>query len=183
VAVQTKLTAPEYFAVTVEGDRTQLIDGEVVVNEPTPAHGDAQLVIVIALREWSRSSAGFGRAQLPIDVIVDDRNVYAPDVIWVADAERIHPEEGLEGLPDLAVEVRSPSTWRYDIGPKRTRYEQHGLPELWLVDRASHSVLVYRRSGPEAKEFDVDLEVTESETLTSPMLPGFSLPVAEIFAR
>jgi Uma2 family endonuclease len=183
VAVQTKLTVEEYFAVTVEGDRTQLIDGEVVVNDPKPPHADAQFEIVTALRRWTASPAGHGRAMLPIDVFVDPHNLYGPDAIWVADGARIDDARGLQGVPDLAVEIRSPSTWRYDIGPKRRRYEQHGLPELWLVDLTSRSVVVCRRGTPEAGEFDVNIELAESETLTSPMLPGFSLPVAEIFAR
>ena len=49
-------------------------------------------------------------------------------------------------MPDLAVEVRSPSTWRYDVGAKKDGYERHGLPELWLVDTEARSVLVYRRA-------------------------------------
>jgi Uma2 family endonuclease len=183
VALRTKLNVDQYFALTVEGDRTQLVDGELVVNEPKPPHARAQLVTVRALDDWVRASNGRGYAQLPIDVIVDRHNVFAPDVVWVADPARIDDDAGLKGLPDLAVEIRSPSTWRYDIGAKRFRYEQHGLPELWLVDLASRSVIVCRRSSPEAKTFDVTLELTEGETLTSPQLSGFALPVADAFAR
>jgi Uma2 family endonuclease len=183
VALRTKLDVDQYLSLTAEGDRTQLVDGELVVNEPKPPHARAQLQIVRALDDWTRSDSGHGYAQLPIDVVVDRHNVFAPDVVWVADAARVDDERGLEGLPDLAVEIRSPSTWRYDIGAKRFRYEQHGLPELWLVDLASRSVIVCRRSSPEAQAFDVTLELGEAETLTSPQLPGFAPPVADVFAR
>ena len=44
-------------------------------------------------------------------------------------------------MPDIAVEVRSPSTWRYDIGAKKSGYERRGLPELWLVDTRADEVL------------------------------------------
>jgi Uma2 family endonuclease len=81
------------------------------------------------------------------------------------------------------VEVRSPSTWRYDVGTKKATYERHGLPELWLVDTKSESVLVYRCSAPAVPEFDVALELAAGEVLMSPLLPGFALPVAEVFAR
>ncbi len=84
-------------------------------------------------------------------------------------------------MPDLAVEVRSPSTWRFDLGVKKTGYERHGLRELWLVDTLARTVLVYRRSTAGAAEFDVALEVSEDEQLTSPLLPGFELAVADIF--
>ena len=85
-------------------------------------------------------------------------------------------------VPDVAVEVRSPSTWRFDVGAKKANYESHGVAELWLVDTAADVVLVFRRSTAKAPHFDVSLELTASDTLSSPLLPGFSLPVGEIFA-
>lgn len=85
-------------------------------------------------------------------------------------------------LPDLAIEVRSPSTWRYDIGAKKAAYERHGLTELWLVDVDAAVVLVFRRSQPGGMAFDVSLEVGRGEGLSSPQLSGFSLAVNELFA-
>ena len=84
-------------------------------------------------------------------------------------------------LPDIAAEVRSPSTWRYDIGPKMARYEPYGLPELWLVDTAADEIIVFRRSTPRAG-FDVSLELARGDTLTSPLLPDFALALDELFA-
>lgn len=85
-------------------------------------------------------------------------------------------------LPDVVVEVRSPSTWRYDIGAKKAAYERGGLPELWLVDTAADVVLVFRRSSPKAATFDIALELTIEDELTSPLLPGFALPLRDLFA-
>jgi Uma2 family endonuclease len=85
-------------------------------------------------------------------------------------------------MPDLAVEVRSPSTWRYDVGAKKAGYERHGLPELWLVDTAAEAVLVFRRSDPAALAFDVALELVAGERLASPLLPGLGVDVAELFS-
>ena len=66
-------------------------------------------------------------------------------------------------------------------GMPLTGYERHGLPELWLVDTAADEALVFRRSGAAATTFDVSLELTRGDTLTSPLLPGFSLPLASLF--
>lgn len=84
-------------------------------------------------------------------------------------------------IPDLAVEVRSASTWRYDIGSKKAAYERAGLPELWLVDTAADVVLVFRRSAPTAVTFDLALELAVGEELTSPRLPGFTRSLRELF--
>ena len=75
------------------------------------------------------------------------------------------------------------STWRYDVGVKKRTYERLGLAELWLVDTASDTVLVYRRSSAEAAEFDVELELEVGESLTTPLLPGFSVDLAALFDR
>ena len=91
-------------------------------------------------------------------------------------------DRGPYPVPDLAVEVRSPSTWRFDIGRKKDNYERHGVAELWLVDTAADVVFVFRRSHPQAPHFDVSLDDGSDQTLTSPMLAGFSLPVGEVFA-
>jgi Uma2 family endonuclease len=178
-----RLTSEEYLA-RPEDHFTQLIDGEIVVTEPTLRHQAIVLFIVRRLADWVEAGSGRGQAGIPVNVILDKANVFGPDVWWVAEEHRPAPgDDNIEGPPDLAVEVRSPSTWRYDVGTKKATYERHGLPELWLVDTKSESVLVYRRSSPSSPELDVALKLVASEALTSPALPGFSLPVAEVFAR
>lgn len=57
------------------------------------------------------------------------------------------------------------------------------VPEVWYVDTASRTVLVFRRSSPEMSTFDVRTELGGDEPLTSPLLPGLSLPIGLIFAR
>jgi len=179
----TRMTAPEYHAVSVEGDRTQLVDGAVVVNEPKPIHSLLQERVLFALGSWIRAGVGRGLVIPPTSITMDDYNVYGPDIIWFSEA---HIPENLREypsrVPDLCVEIRSPGTWRYDVGTKKSVYEAGGLPELWLVDDAAETVLAFRRSNPEAPEFDVALELTGGDTLESPLLSRFALPVTELFA-
>jgi Uma2 family endonuclease len=103
-------------------------------------------------------------------------------VWWVSEARK--PRRGdldLDGLPDLVVEVRSPSTWRLDLGPKRARYGESGIAELWLVDTEVEVVTVHRRTAPGTIAYDVALDFGVGDTLASPLLPGFELPVADVF--
>jgi Uma2 family endonuclease len=184
VTATAQMTAEEFLARPEDpnGRRWQLIDGELVMNEPTPMHSDAQGCVYAALRAWSRETAGRGWVGLPMTVRLDERNVCEPDVVWYREARRPQREgPGPHALPDLVVGVRSPSTWRHDIGAKKTNYERHGAGELWLVDTASDVVFVLRRSQPKSSRFDVSLDFSPGETLTSPLLPGFELPVARIF--
>jgi Uma2 family endonuclease len=182
MATAERMTAERYYEITVEGDRKQLVDGRIVVNEPKAIHSILQTRLVIALGMWTQGGERRGLAMTPTDIRMDEYNVYGPDVLWFCQ-ERIPADlRGYpEHAPDLCVEIRSPSTWRYDIGAKKRVYEAGGLPELWLVDDVAETVLVYRRSAPCASEFDVAVEAGRGDTLESPMLPGFALPVDELF--
>ena len=180
----TRLTAEEYFALPPTEQRTQLIDGEIVVTEPSVRHQRLTGEIYLQLATWLKANPGHGEATLPLDVHLDDWNVFAPDVLFVLEADRPgRDDKRIVGPPALAVEVRSPSTWRYDVGTKKKTYERRGLAELWLVDTESDTVLVYRRSSPEAAEFDVALEIAPGEPLITPLIPGFALDLAELFDR
>lgn len=163
--------------------REELIDGRIVVNEPTWRHQQAATEILFALRHWIREGDGSGGANIPVDLRISDRDVLVPDVLWYADPAHVALDAPAQLVPpDLVVEVRSPSTWKYDLGPKRERYERWGVGELWLVDGRSRSVLVHRRSGPSHPALDVALELAEDGVLASPSLPGFALPVRDVFA-
>jgi Uma2 family endonuclease len=145
-------------------------------------HGRSQLVIGAAFEVWTNAAPDRGCAGPPIDVQLDERNVYGPDIVWYAQGRvprRTDPRP--YPVPDLVVEIRSPSTWRFDIGAKKSNYELHGARELWLVDTAGDVVFVFRRSTPQARSFDVSLDLSAGETLTSPLLPWFALAVDEIF--
>jgi Uma2 family endonuclease len=183
--VAERMTADEFLALPVpqRGRPHNLIDGELVVNDPTWLHGSCQGRVFIAIQRWCQDSPDRGAAHVPVDVRLDDRNVFAPDVVHYR-AGRVpkRSDRPPYPMPDLAVEVRSPSTWRYDIGAKKAGYEHHGLPELWLVDTAADEVLVFRRSRAGAARFDVALELARGNELTSPRLPGFALPLDELFA-
>ena len=179
--VAQRITAGEYLAY--EGERrTWLVDGHVVMNQPTLRHQALHGRLFRVLDGWVQAGDARGFVVSPLDIRLDDHNVYAPDLLWYQasrvpsfDARAPYP------LPDLAIEIRSPSTWRYDVGTKKRVYEREGLPELWLVDGESSVLLVFRRSVPTAPVFDVELELDRSATLTSPLLPGFALDVGAPF--
>lgn len=182
----TPMTADEFLAADDPRRWIQLIEGEVVVNQPTGRHQYLLFELIFAISTWIRAGDGRGAVSLSIDVRLDDRNVYAPDILWYAgrsDAPDLLRDPPPYPVPDLAVEVRSPSTWRYDVGVKKRVYEREGLQELWLVDGEADSVLVYRRSRPDAPEFDEAHELTRTEVLTSPLLPGFAGDLGALFGR
>jgi Uma2 family endonuclease len=184
--VAQRMTAEEFLALPLDRDEYGyapcLVDGELIVNRPTVRHQEAAARIFVGLRNWIEAGHGRGYAIDEIDVLIDALNVYEPDVLWYSEGRQPALDDPAPyPVPDLAVEVRSPSTWRYDVGPKKAGYERRGVRELWLVDTAAGEVLVFRRSAPSAPAFDVALELSAGDTLASPLLEEFELPLGRIF--
>jgi len=182
IAVE-RMSASVYLATPESRPRhTELVDGTVVVNEPRMPHAHAQTELIYRLRTWIDAGPGRGYVSTPTDVTVNEWNVFAPDVWWVAEHHRPQPGQlDLEGVPDLVIEIRSPSTWARDLGVKLPAYEAAGVPEAWYVDTDARTVLVFRRSRQGARRFDLPVEVGTADDLTSPMLPGLVLRVGSIF--
>ena len=66
---------------------------------------------------------------------------------------------------------------------KRERYEETGLPELWVVDprrEARTPARVLRRTEPKSPTFDLDLRLSLDDELTSPQLNGFALGLRDL---
>lgn len=178
------MTADSYLATPEDRPRnTELIRGTVVMNEPSLPHQRARLRLAYTFQSWVEGGSGRGEVGLPMDVRIDDDNVFSPDLWWLSEEHRPAPGTlRMPGVPDLVVEVRSPSTWARDLSVKLPGYEAAGVTEAWYVDTAARTILVFRRSA-DARSFDERAELGGDELLTSPMLDGFAVPADSIFAR
>jgi Uma2 family endonuclease len=180
----TLLTADEYIATgNTRPRRTELINGEVIVDNPTIRHQEIVSFIQFEIGLWIRNGTERGRTTAQIDMKFDELTVLAPDAFWISEGRLPSDGTHIEFVPELVVEVRSPSTWRYDTTVKFRKYESAGAAEVWLVDTASNTVMVYRRSAVGVPEFDVSMELGAGEILTTPLLPDFGMDITELFNR
>ncbi len=181
--VVERMTAEEFLALPEDELRwAELVGGELVVDVPILRHQLICSEILFELMAWARAASDRGLPSIELAVRMGELDVYQPDLVWYrADRAPKHDDRPPYPVPDVAVEVRSPSTWRYDIGRKKAGYEARGLPELWLVDTAADEVLVFRRTTSEAPQFDVALQLTRFDALTSPLLPGFTVALDALF--
>lgn len=179
-----KMTADEFFALPDELPHPQLIDGELVVTSPAFGHNRIVVWLIGLFQAHLVAHPEAGEIGASGDVPLDGHNVYAPDLWWVpADRRPSGTESRFSAPPPLVVEVRSPSTWRYDVGTKLRHYEAAGVAEAWLIDTAADVVLVFRRSRPDAPTFDVARELTVDDTLSTMLIPGWDIDLATLFAR
>ena len=123
----------------------------------------------------------------PYDVVIqrDPPRVRQPDVL-VVNAELtgisrptdLVGRRFLESPPLLVVEVLSPSNTRRDVAEKLADYRSIGVPECWLARFSARTVEVLRLSGDEVAVLGV---YGMGDVLRSEILPGFELPIADIF--
>ena len=180
-----RLTADEFVALPGDLPNAELIDGDVVVDSPNTRHQRLADWILYQFMSFTDSHPDSGEGGSALMTRIDDDNVFLPDVWWTtADHVLARDSRGhVDRPPDLVVEVRSPTTWRYDVHVKKARYEAAGVTELWLVDTVADTVLVFRRSSPGSPTFDAGLEAGVGDTLTTPVIPGFALDLARLFDR
>lgn len=154
----------------------ELIHGEVVAIPPSGGNASlAQTEVVHRLRTWQDVHRLGGRALADVFVRIGDAYL-APDVAWWSPGREPAIATGaIHDVPDLVVEVLSPSTRGNDLGPKRAHYVAAGVRELWLIDPGDATVSVVTSAG--------DVTLGADDTLASPLLPGFAMTVRDIFPK
>ncbi|MCY7350359.1 MAG: Uma2 family endonuclease [Cytophagaceae bacterium] len=115
----------------------------------------------------------------PFDVRLDENNVVQPDILFIAQTNTGQmTRQGFEGVPDLLVEIISPSSHYRDTFEKKADYERFGVLEYWLVDPANRVIEVFTlREG----QYQLHSFVAENGTALSALLPGFEAPSGEVF--
>ena len=139
-------TYAEFARLPDDGNRYEVIDGELQATPaPRPAHQALVGELTTRLTAFVRDHDLGWIVPGPVDVLFAEGDYLEPDLVFVR-RERLQvvTERGIEGAPDLVVEVASPSTARADRGIKRERYARFGVPEYWVVDADTRSVEVYR---------------------------------------
>lgn len=173
------LTYEDFLSFPDDNVRREIIEGEVFVTpSPIIKHQDCVGRLHLAIGGHLAAHGG-GRVFIaPLDVLLGKHNIVEPDLIFVAaDRLTIIERKNIVGAPTLLVEVVSDP--RTDRVRKRALYEKSGVPEYWIVDPDADRVEVYLLDGARYAK-PIILEV--GDALTTPLLPGLSIDIAELFA-
>jgi Uma2 family endonuclease len=106
--------------------------------------------------------------------------VLQPDVVWFhRDRVRLlDPDEAIDVVPDLAVEVLSRSTEMRDRGRKMRLLARYGLPEYWLIDPKRCRIEIYRN---ESGRFDLIGKYGDADEVKSPALAPLRFSAGQLF--
>lgn len=137
-----RLTYAEFCAVPDDGRRYELLDG--VLSRRPICGRDHQATLgnlMSALHRFCRRTK-VGTIHLgPLDVLLSEHDIIEPDIIFVfSDRASIITDRNIQGVPDLLVEVLSPSSIERDTRDKRNIYARCGVKNYWLVDPVARTV-------------------------------------------
>lgn len=162
-------TMLEVFECLPEGTLCQLINDNLVMSPvPSDSHQNVLVKIFARLLHYVEEQQLGEIRILPYDVYFNRKNIYQPDIIFIA-TENVKniADNGLHGTPDLVVEVLSPKTAKYDLEDKKDVYERYGVKEYWTVDPVSKQVSFFKLANGEYIEVKVENGVIKSELLNT----------------
>lgn len=165
----------------LEGERYEIIQGELYVTAaPHLRHQATCMRICFELELWAQ---GHGVAIPAPGLIYAADEAVIPDVVWISKARlaQILGQDGkLHASPELVVEVLSPgkANEERDREKKLDLYSRRGVQESWIADWQTSSLEVYR---PLEEKLALVATLQAGDTLTSPLLPGFSCVIERFF--
>ncbi|MBI5014562.1 MAG: Uma2 family endonuclease [Deltaproteobacteria bacterium] len=173
-----KLTYADYVSWP-EGERWELIDGEAydMTPAPTSRHQRISGRLFFVLEGALRGSPCVP-FYAPVNVVLSEVDVVQPDMLVVCDRDKITPD-CIRGVPDLVVEILSPSTALKDRRSKKHLYERSGVREYLIVEPEARYV---ERFALEAGgSFGMGEIFGPPEVLALKSLQGIELALSDIF--
>jgi len=177
-----KLTYEDYVLLPEDGKRHEIIDGEhYVTAAPFVPHQDLLVRLTVRLGAWVEDHQ-LGRFLIaPTDVILSPCDIVQPDLLFISrERASIVTQKNVQGPPDLVGEILSDSTRRLDQEVKRKIYARFGVREYWLIDRSSRTIQVWEHAEGSFR-LRANLSTAARDILSTPLMPGLEIRLAEIF--
>jgi Uma2 family endonuclease len=177
---KTLLTAEQFDNYPFEEDkRYELDEGELIVTDkPAYRHNHVVGELTYSLVEFLRDHR-IGEALISENVYaIGPQTRRSPDVaVILGDRyEELKDATVIPIIPEIAAEVLSPEETLRTIHRKLKQYLEAGVKEIWIIDPSDRSIEIW--TGSHLPDHDL----SGSDTLTSPLLPGFALPIDQLFA-
>lgn len=172
------MTAEELIDLPDDGHRYELVKGVVLtMSPPGEEQGKVSATIIFLLKSFVQpKKLGTVYGETGFKLETDPDTVLAPDAAFIGSERAGTASRGYRfGAPDLAVEVISPSERKSKVDQKTVQWLSHGTRAVWLIRPQSRTVEVVLANGKRTVFTEKD------ELVDDVIIPGFRVPVAEIF--
>ncbi len=170
----------EMFDEMVDEDtKAELLDGVMIVHSPASVRHDMIANFLRGLLSDFAEERDAGEVFGPDSLVrLRPGRRFGPEIYFLRPGRMPHPTpQQFDGVPDLILEVLSPSNRDYDLGEKRAAYREAGVPEIWLVDPIEEQILIDRK-----RRKSYATEAVSTGRATSTVLPGFWVDAAWLWA-
>jgi Uma2 family endonuclease len=178
--IQVYEVTEEMFDELVDEDtKAELIDGVMIVHSPASMEHDNIGGFIRGLMSFYSDARELGVVLGPDSLIhLAPGRKCAPDVFFIRQERMPLPlPKEFDGVPELVVEVLSPSNRRYDLRDKCRIYREAAVQEIWFIDAERRQILVDRcRAGSYVEE------IITAGPVGSEVLPGFWLNASWLWA-
>lgn len=188
VVLQKKYSYKEFRQIEFTEDELnrylfELIDGIIMKqNFPSLKHQNTVVNLIGIFRDFLKTNPLGTVLCAPFGVFLDENTQLQPDIIFVSNAKKeIVKNDGIFGVPDLLIEVMSPSSMEIDRFKKFETYEQAGVAEYWLIDPNNETIEIYSNIGKRYKFFAFVSGTTASQLIKSKIINDLQMDFKEIF--
>jgi Uma2 family endonuclease len=172
-----RFLADDIWDTPEDGNRYEVIDGELYVTPPPIERHQRAVHVLEVLLGSHILQHDLGRLYpAPFGVVLSEgASGVQPDLVYVAkENSGIIVERGIEGTPDLVIEILSPSTQGRDRGVKMRAYATAGIPHYWIVDARARHLEAYRLG----EEGYGDPQICGLGAIFRPdLFPGLEIPI------
>ena len=162
--------------------KMELDDGVLyIMPRPRPRHQSVQGALYYHIETYLRGLAERpGVAYMDVNVALPSElpRLFAPDLtVILYGGAAVVGERMLEGVPAIVVEILSTDRSR-DLTRKRQVYAEAGIPEYWILDQQNDTAMQLELQDG---EYVQRAALAAADTLTTPLLPGLAIPLADVF--
>lgn len=187
LVAEKKISVKDFLQMNFEGEDAyyELIDGEIVrKSSPNLQHQETSQNINFEMLKFVRSKDLGKVFTAPTDVYLDEFTHLIPDLFFVSKKNKKildYDVEGLvRGVPELVVEILSPSSMLKDRFDKMNVYQKVGVKEYWIVDPNNNSIEVYENKKGRYEPYSF---AAEEGKVKSKILKGLELDLKDIFPK
>ena len=168
-----------FYEIIDEGKKMEFINGEIIFQSPAKLRHTNSVKLLVKLLDTFVVKHRLGFVGSEKMLVSLTRNDYEPDICFFgkAESENFKPDQMQFPAPDIAVEVLSPSTEKYDRETKFQDYAAHGIKEYWIID-AEHEVI--EQYFLQNEEYELLLKAKDG-TIESVVLPNFKIQIRAVF--
>jgi Uma2 family endonuclease len=139
-------TYDDFCALVRDDQKADLIDGVIYMASPENIEAnDLFLWLIVVMRLFARKKKLGKIYGSRVACRLDNKSAPEPDILFVANKNRDRLKRGgVEGPPDLAIEIVSPESVERDYDKKRRQYQRFKIPEYWIIDEHERKVTLLR---------------------------------------